>query len=295
MPAAVQKLVGCAAAALFVCGCGQQPQTANNQAAANAAQDTAPVLPTLPLPQPPLNREQLLVAVHHAASDFAAGINDGKRQQELSDKKFEFRIRFGCDGQIGEKSKQPRGYSFDKSTRALRVQATPTLSKDDAPVAAIADARYEAVEGFWIQKPWLLAAVCPKPVPQPAADTEKPQKTAPEKPVEAAAPSANAAQAAPPAQTVGVAEFFTATDPRTMRRSGRPYEATKKLEEGDVPTGGFDLVLSGRLSALPDGRVIACTATGEGQRPACVVSAVFGKVWIERADTHEQLAQWGPG
>ena len=80
-----------------------------------------------------------------------------------------------------------------------------------------------------------------------------------------------------------------------MRRSGRAYEATKKLEQDDKPAGGFDLVLTGRLTSLQDGRVIACTPAAQQARPACVISVEFGKVWIERADTHEQLAQWGSG
>ena len=96
-------------------------------------------------------------------------------------------------------------------------------------------------------------------------------------------------------QSVGIGQFFSATGPRTMRRSGRPYETTQKIEDGKAPAEGFDLVLAGRLVALPDGRVIACTPGEAGGRPACVVSAEFGTVSIERADTHEQLARWGTG
>ena len=80
-----------------------------------------------------------------------------------------------------------------------------------------------------------------------------------------------------------------------MRRSGRAYEATKRLEAGQQPTDGFDFILSGRLAPLPDGRVIACTRPASGERPNCIISVEFGKVWIERADTHEQIAQWGAG
>jgi hypothetical protein len=94
---------------------------------------------------------------------------------------------------------------------------------------------------------------------------------------------------------VGIAQFFTDTGPRTMRRSGRPYQATEKLETGKPPVGGFELVLTGKLVALPNGRVIACTRSEGDERPACLISVEFGKVAIERADTHEQLAQWGSG
>jgi len=54
-------------------------------------------------------------------------------------------------------------------------------------------------------------------------------------------------------------------------------------------------VLSGRLVGLPNGRVIACAPAEQGTRPSCIVSVEFGKVWIERADTKEHLADWGSG
>jgi hypothetical protein len=143
-----------------------------------------------------------------------------------------------------------------------------------------------------------LSPVCPKQTE--AADQQQPvplnAKAA------AAAVKKGEAKAAPepappqaPLQSVGIAQFFTATGPRTMRRSGRPYEATKRLDADEQPSGAFDLVLTGRLVALPDGRVIACTLSDASEQPSCVISVEFGKVSIERADTHEQIAQWGSG
>lgn len=265
------KAAALAAACLAACGC-QQPQSQQDEAtnAANAAgTQTVPEIP-IPAPEAPLGREQLLVAAMHAASDFATGSDDVKAQQELAGKRFEFRVRFGCD-----ETATARGdfsWSFDPATGALKVRAAPTLSPKDAPVKAIAGDAFEAVEGFWVARPWLVASACPRSPALPGAP----------------------AQQVPEPQTVGIAQFFTATGPRTLRRSGRAYEATKKLDEGDKPAGGFDLVLSGRLTPLPNGRVIACTPAGQG-RPSCIISVEFGKVWIERADTHEHLADWGPG
>jgi hypothetical protein len=259
-----------AAASCAAFGC-QQPQSQQHEStnAANAGQrQVVPEIP-LPAPEPPLGREQLLLAVIHAASDFAAGADDAKAQHALAGKKFEFRIRFGCEPPPGPAGAY--GWTFDASTGALKVRATPTLSSDDVPVKSVAGDAFETVEGFWIRKPWLLGATCPRrdPASQPAPEGQL--------------------------QAVGIAQFFTATGPRTLRRSGRPYEATKKLETGDESKGGFDLVLTGRLVALPDGRVIACTWTSADEQPSCIISVEFGKVSIERADTHEQLAQWGAG
>jgi hypothetical protein len=266
------KAAALAAACLAACGC-QQPQSQQDEAtnAANAARpQTVPEIP-IPVPEPPLGREQLLVAAMHAASAYATGSEDTQAQRELAGKKFEFRVRFGCDEAASAQG--DFSWSFDAASGALKVRAAPALSPKDAPVKAIAGDAFETVEGFWILRPWLVASACPR----------------------ADAPPAPTPEPAPDSQMVGIAQFFTASGPRTLRRSGRAYEATKKLAQGDKPAAGFDLVLSGRLVALPNGRVIACTPTGAGARPSCIVSVEFGKVWIERADTKEHLADWGSG
>jgi len=224
-----------------------------------------------------MSREQLLVATLRAATAFAAGTDDSQLQKSLADKDYEFRIRFGCAGPDKLGSGPALGWTYDPKTRALKVRATPALSPKDVPVKAVAGEAFETVEGFWVRRPWLLAPVCPRTDENAVRDE-----------------SADAPDA-PPLQSVGIAQFFTAAGPRTMRRSGRPYEATKKLDTDQAPGGGFDLVLTGRLVALPDGRVIACTQAEAGERPVCLISVEFGKVSIERADTHEQLAQWGSG
>ncbi len=262
----------------------------------------------IPVPSPPLSREQLLIAALHAASNFSAGIHDEEFQNGLADKKFELRIRFGCNGPGTAGSDKPFEWTYDKKTGALKVRATPELSPKDAPVKALAGEAFETVEGFWLRRPWLLSPVCPRK-PESAApqddETSAPatsggKKTGTNKngssksPKTATSANSQPATSQSPLQSVGIAQFFTATGPRTMRRSGRPYQATKRIEDGNPPSE-FDLVLTGRLVALPDGRVIACTLAGDGERPACVISVEFGKVSIERADTHEQIAQWGSG
>jgi hypothetical protein len=289
-----QTLVAATAAALLATAACERGDSQANEAAntANAArQQTVPKI--IPVPEPPMNREQLLIATLRAASDFAAGTDDSKLQSSLSGKKFELRIRFGCEGPSKD-SADPYGWTFNEKTSALKVRAIPALSPKDATVKAVAGQAFETVEGFWLRRPWLLAPVCPqKPEPAPTATEEgaaaKSHSAKPEIPAEPAMPEPS------PPQTVGIAQFFTDTGPRTMRRSGRPYEATEKLDTAHPPQGGFDLVLAGKLVALPNGRVIACTRPETGERPACLISVEFGKVAIERADTHEQLAQWGSG
>ncbi|MGN6155603.1 MAG: hypothetical protein ACTHN4_07700 [Sphingomicrobium sp.] len=276
------SLSAAAAAALLFSAACQNKQSEANEAAnpANAAtQQAVPKLP-IPVPQPPMNREQLLVAGLRAASAFASGADDSELQKGLANKEYEFRIRFGCDGPARAGADAPFGWTYDSASKALKVRATPELSLKDQPVKAVAGEAFETVEGFWVRRPWLLSPACPSG--EGASPSEDSQAKTPK-------------PAAPAPQMMGIAQFFTATGPRTMRRSGRPYEATRKIDTGQPPVGGFDLVLTGRLAALPDGRVIACTRSEDGERPACLISVEFGKVSIERADTHEQLAQWGPG
>lgn len=254
--------------------CSRQPGS-NEAAAANAPIVNLPaVTPSIPLPEPPLDRAQLLTAAIQAASDFAGGIDDSAAQRELADRKFELRIRFGCGapGASGAFS-----WSFDPKSRTLKVKATPDLSLDDAPVAAVAGKRFDSVEGFWLVRPWMLEARCPNAA-APAATS----------PIAAAAPAQQL-------ETIGIGQFFTAAEPRTLQRSGRSYQVTKRLDEGDQPSGGFDLVLEGRLVALADSRVIACTGGNAATPPQCVISASMDTVRIERADTQDVLGEWGAG
>ena len=149
-----------ASLAASACGGAQNQDNAAANAANAAQQQVVPELP-VPAPEQPLAREQLLLAAEHAASDFAAGADDAQRQKDLADKKFEFRIRFGCDGASDDAS-GPFDWSVNKQTGALKVRATPTLSTKDAPVKALAGEAFEAVEGFWVRRPWLLNATCPR-------------------------------------------------------------------------------------------------------------------------------------
>ena len=92
---------------------------------------------------------------------------------------------------------------------------------------------------------------------------------------------------------VGIAQFFTKADSRTGRRDQRAYETTKVLAEGERPSPeGYNFVLSGRLRALPEGRVINCRAPSFDRPPDCVVSAEFDRVWIERPNSKAVVAEW---
>jgi hypothetical protein len=76
----------------------------------------------------------------------------------------------------------------------------------------------------------------------------------------------------------------------------RPYEANHTLaEDKAISSQGYNLVLSGRLRALPGRGVVQCTARNANSPPECVVSAEFQRVWIEQPDTHDVIAEWSAG
>jgi hypothetical protein len=259
---------------IAVAGCQRRAEPSVNEQ--NDVVDEAPA-PSLPSAERPLDRSALLFASTKAASAAVLGQDDLNAQRDLDGKTFEIRIRFGCStaavstAATAAPKPGPFNVRFDSVSRTLRVRAMPDLTRDNLHVAAIAGSGVEHVEGFWMRRPWLLTPGCPA-------------RTSPsgEEPTSAASD-----------QRVGIAQFSTAGDARTGRRDGRPYEATKVLEEGALPSRlGYDLVLSGRLKKLPDGRVIACLALGLEVPPECVISAQFDRVRIQTPDGKSTLGEW---
>jgi hypothetical protein len=275
LPTPTARRLACLLLLAGLSACKQGGKT-NQQADVNAAQPAKTVAPPVPLPKPPMDRAALLQAVAQARSAAAAGSDDRAEQQALDGKAFELRIRFGCAGAASDDKKRPSlSWAFDSKSGVLRLRAAPDLSEDEAVAKGLQGV--EAVEGFWLSRPWMLKAACPA---KPAAPMNESTEDGP-------------APAGGIAPRVGIAQFFTATDPRTTRRDHRPYETVEKRDPGaSIGTQGFDLVLSGRLRVLPEGRVIRCAPNGPDTPPVCVVSAQFDHVWIDDAATRERIADW---
>ena len=267
--------------AALLASCG--PSEPQEQPADTTLNNIVQELPSLPVAETPLDRERLILSAIRAASAFAAGTDDAAAQRALDGKRFELRIRFGCG--TAEAQDQSRGWRFDEAKRTLRLRVTPDLSADDRLVASVAGEDFEGVEGLWLRRPWLLTSACPRtPPPAPAEEAD-----------ESAGPQdlPTPEEASSPGWQLGIAQFFSSTDSRTGRRRQRPYETTKVLEEGQAPSmQGYDIVVSGRIRALPDRRVIACTLTDAGGPPACIISVHVDRTWIERADNKDLVAEW---
>lgn len=245
------------------------------------------VQPTpLPVADSLIDRERLLTFVARAASAYAAGADNSEADRALDGRRFEVRLRFGC-GQpaVGE---DVSGWAVDGGSKTLRLKAVPDLSFDDPLIRSLAGREgVEAVEGFWLKRPWLLTDACPAPrasdakVPPPKSQPGNP-------PIEQ-----ETVQIAPRAPRIGIAQFFTTTDSRARRRSARPYETVKPLENGsELGAAGFNLVLSGRLTAGPAGRVIACGSASIDTWPDCIIFADIDQVRMERPEAREVIADW---
>lgn len=265
----------------------QEPQARNG---ANEATDKTP-LPSLPIVEPPYDRARLLLAVARAASAHSIGTDDLPAQRKLDGKQFEVRLRFGCEGQ--GPGRGDHGWSVDPDGRTLRLRAVPSLSLGDEGVASLAGEGVEAVEGFWLPRPWLLTADCPAKAAVAGGGEAMEQEAESSGTGTTGTEGTHQATNATPAQRVGIARYFTREDSRTGRRIDRPFEAVVQLKEGERPgTGGFNLVLGGRLRASRGGRVIQCTGNGLDRPPDCIISADIDRVWIERPGEKRVLAEW---
>jgi hypothetical protein len=247
----------------------------------NAVQEPVANAAAAPLAPSAMDRAGFLEAVWRAAAAAAAAKDASQVQRSLDGRRIELRVRFGCAGPERDLKAAPLGWSFNDADRTLRVRAAPTLTSDSPEIRDLVGEEIEAVQGFWLPRPWLLEPVCAR-----AAAIEAPAEEPGENRSEAPA-------VVQPSGRVGLAEFFTDADARTGRRDRRAYESVKVLPEGQpISSQGFNLVLSGRLRALPGKKVINCIVRHRDSPPDCAASADLDRVWIEQPDTGETVAEW---
>jgi len=235
---------------------------------------------TQPLgPPPALTRAELINGLAQAASLYAR-----EQTLEVSDplvgRTFSLRLPFGCTGPAA--TEQPAEgiadwrWGPDQATIRLRLTpsdwiATPLMQ--GAVVAEDAEPQpnqWEAVEGFWVARPWIATETCP------------------------AASLSSSISAPPSPQTVGIAAVFPRDGSRLGRRNGRAYEFTVR-QHGDTPlaapSAGYRLRLEGRIVAFPDGRASRCVSYSPDQRPTCVAAVQMDRVAFEDT-TGTVLSEW---
>ena len=235
------------------------------------AANPAPV--AVPKPLPPLGRRDLIDAARASGALLAAVGNLPPPDKDMVGRPFTIRIPFGCDGlQIGAAPSQ-LSLSYDPDNKSMTLTAQPNVWTQLPMVQALPNlAGIDAVEGFWLARPWSYSESCPPRIDYPAV----------------------AAPTAPTAQTIGLARFFGTAESRVLQHADHPFTFTRKLADDDLSAlnHGYVLVLSGRLSSYQDGRVLHCWMEAPDHHPVCLFSVTFDHVAFEDASTSETLAQW---
>ena len=267
--------------AVTLAGCKQQASEAANDV---QTETPSPVGPSLPAPIPVLSRGDLINAANLAASAYAAGENSAGTDP-LVGRTFSVKVAFGCSGPAleapatGPVTGDASGlasWSLENEGETIELQMTPGEWAVSALMAGSPEApNWEAVDGFWITRPWMSADPCPSVAGDPVQAADR--------------------RADP--QTLGLAAIFETDGSRIGRRNGRAYTFTLRAKDDtplQPPANGYRLVLEGRVASFPDGRAIRCRATGPDQRPVCVAATRLDRVAFEGAEGN-LLSEWRPG
>ncbi len=257
-------------AGLILWATGRAPSRQPPIAPAPDAQPPAAVLPPVTTTPPPLSRTDLILEAEARAA--AAPGAPAAGRDPLADRRFSVRIPFGCQGpQIGAGAAQAH-YEVDAERRTLKLVARPVDLASHPLVTQSPDAEtIEAVEAFWIPRPWTRTDTCPPRRDRPASATPTP----------------------PSPQTLGLATISEAGASRLRRRAERPYELVRKAPDDEpLPlASSYSLVLEGRLATFPTGRVIRCWSESSEHRPICLYAVALDRVAFETPDG-QLLAEW---
>lgn len=227
-------------------------------------------------PQEMLDRSDLVALAHRASDTLASGETLPAELRQAVNRRFELAIPFGCTGPAGDNSPARLRWSYNEAEEALRLHVA-SIDWRPAEWGLGARENIEAIEGFWITRPWSSAETCPERVGQAMATGMEPVTL--------------------PGQTVAVAQFFTGDDRRGAQRDGRPFESVQRVPADEFDASrGFRLLLTGRIDRVPGGGPVRCIQpAGIEQRPICVVAVTFDEVRIENPLSNEVLATWPIG
>ena len=184
--------------------------------------------PPLPIPPPPLSRADLIGLAARAASAHSTGQPLSAEDRALVGRNFVVRIPFGCGGPRAEDVASGAWWRHDAARGSMTLRAYPQTWTDTPWVGALAGSdEFDAVEGFWLPRPWITSEDCPKEA-TPAATGDK---------------------------TLGLAMFFAPNSSRVLRRGSRPYEFVGKAPADGtaIAPQGFRIVLSGRITGFGGG------------------------------------------
>ena len=242
-------------------------------AVAKPAPPPKPILPAVQAPPPPLARADLIDAMRKAESDYAGSGKVATGSDPLAGRRFAIRIPFACNGVLSVAAASQLSVAYDAAHQSITLTAQPGFWTDLPLVQSLPDAAdIEAVEGFWIPRPWTDSETCPPQMEYPIPATPTP----------------------PTAQTLGLARIFAASDLRVQQHADRPYTFTRKMAADDtaILTHSYRLVLEGRLATFADGRVLRCWMEAPDHQPICFYSVIFDRVAFEDGTSGDVLANW---
>lgn len=260
-----------AASALSACDRSEKAPAPQTAPVAQPPPAPAPV----PLPTPAaLSRENLLEALSAAASAYAAG--EATAGVEMVGRTFRVVLPFGCAGPAATGPDGLAAWSRSADGAAIRLSVRPADWSQSPLVAMEGETpTWDAVNGFWIARPWLRKPGCP---------------AAP------AAPAAGATAEAPAPMTAGLAWILPKEGSRLGQKRGEAYAFTLREGVKDSPAageGGFRLVLEGRIGEFADGVPIRCTATSADRAPVCVAAVQVDVLAFEDLNG-ARLREWRP-
>lgn len=221
-----------------------------------------------------IRRRDLLSLGASAADATATNRSVEASSGETPRRRFELVLPFGCDGPTLPGSPAGNQWRYDEAASVVRLHIAPISW---ATSEWVRDGRgVDAIEGFWIERPWSSSETCP------AGD------------LLAAAPDAEPVTL--PGQSLGIAQILTRDTPRQLDRDGRAYDAVvRRPAEMSRFAAGLQLRLRGRLAAFPAGGVTRCLQRGgREQRPVCLIAAAFDEVAVVDPISGDVLASWQP-
>jgi hypothetical protein len=222
---------------------------------------------------PVLSRADLIEAAGAAASAYASGANATSAEPTLAGRRFRVVLSFGCNGPQTRDSGDFASWSAGQDGGTIRISIRPQIWTDSSFVRELGGSEeIEAVQGFWIPRPWMASEDCPAQMVDP---------------LEAAPPP-------PSPQTLGLAVFRKKGDSRLGSRDEHPYETVIKAPAPGQPAApqGFRLVLEGRLDSYADGSAVRCRSVSPDQRPVCLFRVDLGRVAVVDPVSGQQIAEW---
>lgn len=231
--------------------------------------------PVMPAPKAELDRAGLIDLAAAAADAVGGGRDFGPEIAEAEGRRFEVRLPFGCDGPTSEDSDAVMRWQYDEEDGVLRVAVEPHVwTAQDWWSRAAPPEGLEAIEGFWVARPWTSSEACPAAGSRPAPTGTEPLTL--------------------PGQTLALGQPFYADGQRSGRRNGKPYEAVSRVSRDALDVSrGFRLKLRGRIAQGRNGGSVRCRQpAGPEQRPICLVNVLMDEIAIENPARDETLATW---